>query len=219
MALGVSRLLLSLSAMKRSSSGVAADYLFTQSEDFIITQNGWRFLANQSRLPTTKPDPISIITLQDGVTNIISQDGSNIGAEQYIENAADIQGTKLIITQTGEVLLTQDGDTLLENAPLIFNLLELQNGDILATQEGAPIAREKNEEILYEAGVITTQYGLTITNQTDTEIILQQIIEVSGFPSDPYPGPEELELVLNQGGFLLTQSDNIIELQDRYIAA
>ena len=43
MALGVSRLLLSLSAMKRTVATAAfpADLLLTQADEFIIAENGW----------------------------------------------------------------------------------------------------------------------------------------------------------------------------------
>ena len=53
MPLGISRLVLSTSAIRRffaAEDAVDADYLLTESEDFLITERGELILGNQSDL-------------------------------------------------------------------------------------------------------------------------------------------------------------------------
>ena len=112
MALGVSRLLLSLSAMKRFSGGGAAtiDFLLSELGDTLVTQDNVAILAEQSNLSTIQ-DPV------EGESYFLTQDGS------------------IIITQIGERLL-------LLNLPIVTELLLTQSGELLTDQQGQPIGKQ-----------------------------------------------------------------------------
>ena len=67
MPLGISRLVLSTSAIRRffAADAVDADYLLTQSEDFLITERGELILGNQSDFVSgdfTDPDFSGLLT-------------------------------------------------------------------------------------------------------------------------------------------------------------
>ena len=150
MALGVSRLLLSLSAMKRAAGEavITADYILTQDENFIIAQNGWVILANQSRSDTIKPDISSYLETEDGLNILLTQDDDVISTQQYRESAGEFFGDRDILTQDGEAIYTQDGRSIQEDTPFIFNLMLTQDGDVITTQELAPLTLQQNEVLI-----------------------------------------------------------------------
>jgi len=139
MPLGAHRLLLSVSAMRRTLGGVAADHLLTQAGDFLITQDGRLILANQSTFSTGADEPgvadqeLSILLTQAGEF-ISTQAGQLLGAEQLF-TPAEIEGAaKFIITQDLNQLITHDGEFIIENVFVAPDLLTTQSGDFLITQ-------------------------------------------------------------------------------------
>ena len=132
MALGVSRLLLSLSAMKRFSfATVDADFILTQLEDFILTQSGRPILANQSTYDTSDdviPNPASFFLTQDGLNILLTQADAALSTEQYIAEPVVEGATKFIITQDLQRLISQEGLDFILNAPTQFDLILTQSG-------------------------------------------------------------------------------------------
>ena len=219
MALGVSRLLLSLSAMKRSAGQgvIPADYLLTQAGDFIVAENGWVILANQSRSDTIKPDISSYLETEDGLNILLTQDDDAIATQQYRESAGEFFGDRDILTQDGEAIYTQDGRSIQEDTPFIFNLMLTQDGDVISTQELAPLTLQQNELVIAAHAKLVTQYGIELRTQDGNDFLTEQVITTSAF--DPPYVLEENDLVTQDGLFLTTEDDVAIQLQDVYIAA
>jgi len=137
MPLGISRLVLSTSAIRRffAADAVDADYLLTESEDFLITERGELILGNQSDFVSgdfTDPDFSGLLT-QAG-QRLITQNDRVIGTEQLFETAS-IAVQNNLITQNREVLITQDGLVLTTEVETDFDLLETQNGNSIITQD------------------------------------------------------------------------------------
>ena len=137
MPLGISRLVLSTSAIRRffAAAGVDADYLLTESEDFLITERGELILGNQSDFVSgdfTDPDFSGLLT-QAG-QKLITQNDRVIGTEQLFESAS-VGVENNLITQNREVLITQDGLVLTTEVETDFDLLETQNGNSIITQD------------------------------------------------------------------------------------
>ena len=137
MPLGISRLVLSTSAIRRffAADAVDADYLLTESEDFLITERGELILGNQSDFVSgdfTDPDFSGLLT-QAG-QRLITQNDRVIGTEQLFETAS-ISVENNLITQNREVLITQDGLVLTTEVETDFDLLETQNGNSIITQD------------------------------------------------------------------------------------
>lgn len=108
MALRVSRLVLSISAIKRYSSGAAGlDYLLTELGDILITQDGVSILVEQSNLSTV-PDPF------EGESYYLTQDGDIISAQVdgrlLVLNLPLV--TELLLTQNGDILTDQQGQAI-----------------------------------------------------------------------------------------------------------
>ena len=137
MPLGISRLVLSTSAIRRffAADAVDADYLLTESEDFLITERGELILGNQSDFVSgdfTDPDFSGLLTQAGQV--LITQNERVIGTEQLFETASvGVQNN--LITQNREVLITQDGLVLTSEVETDFDLLETQNGNSIITQD------------------------------------------------------------------------------------
>ena len=147
MALGVSRLLLSLSAMKRFSSAVDADFILTQLEDFILTQSGRPILANQSTYDTNDdvtPNPASFFLTQDGLNILLTQADAALSTEVYIAEPEAEGAEQYLITQDRLRIVTQDGLELVSNSPLLLDLLLTQEGLVLLTQDNEPLAMQQN---------------------------------------------------------------------------
>ena len=137
MPLGISRLVLSTSAIRRffAADAVDADYLLTESEDFLITERGELILGNQSDFVSgdfTDPDFSGLLT-QAG-QRLITQNDRVIGTEQLFESAS-VAVQNNLITQNREVLITQDGLVLTTEVETDFDLLETQNGNSIITQD------------------------------------------------------------------------------------
>lgn len=137
MPLGISRLVLSTSAIRRffAAAGVDADYLLTESEDFLITERGELILGNQSDFVSgdfTDLDFSGLLT-QAG-QRLITQNDRVIGTEQLFESAS-VAVENNLITQNREVLITQDGLVLTTEVETDFDLLETQNGNSIITQD------------------------------------------------------------------------------------
>lgn len=137
MPLGISRLVLSTSAIRRffAADAVDADYLLTESEDFLITERGELILGNQSDFVSgdfTDPDFSGLLT-QAG-QKLITQNDRVIGTEQLFETAS-LAVQNNLITQNREVLITQDGLVLTSEVETDFDLLETQNGNSIITQD------------------------------------------------------------------------------------
>ena len=137
MPLGISRLVLSTSAIRRffAADAVDADYLLTESEDFLITERGELILGNQSDFVSgdfTDPDFSGLLT-QAG-QRLITQNDRVIGTEQLFETAS-IAVENNFITQDRQVLITQDGLVLTTEVETDFDLLETQNGNSIITQD------------------------------------------------------------------------------------
>ena len=137
MPLGISRLVLSTSAIRRffAADAVDADYLLTQSEDFLITERGELILGNQSDFVSgdfTDPDFSGLLTEAGQV--LITQNDRVIGTEQLFETAS-VAVQNNFITQDRQVLITQDGLVLTTEIETDFNLLETQNGNSIITQD------------------------------------------------------------------------------------
>ena len=137
MPLGISRLVLSTSAIRRffAADAVDADYLLTESEDFLITERGELILGNQSDFVSgdfTDPDFSGLLT-QAG-QRLITQNDRVIGTEQLFESAS-VGVENNLITQNREVLITQDGLVLTTEVETDFDLLETQNGNSIITQD------------------------------------------------------------------------------------
>ena len=137
MPLGISRLVLSTSAIRRffAADAVDADYLLTESEDFLITERGELILGNQSDFVSgdfTDLDFSGLLT-QAG-QRLITQNDRVIGTEQLFE-AASVGVENNLITQNREVLITQDGLVLTTEVETDFDLLETQNGNSIITQD------------------------------------------------------------------------------------
>lgn len=137
MPLGISRLVLSTSAIRRffAADAVDADYLLTESEDFLITERGELILGNQSDFVSgdfTDPDFSGLLTQAGQV--LITQNDRVIGTEQLFETAS-VAVQNNLITQNREVLITQDGLVLTSEVETDFDLLETQNGNSIITQD------------------------------------------------------------------------------------
>ena len=137
MPLGISRLVLSTSAIRRffAADAVDADYLLTESEDFLITERGELILGNQSDFVSgdfTDLDFSGLLT-QAG-QRLITQNDRVIGTEQLFESAS-VAVQNNLITQNREVLITQDGLVLTTEVETDFDLLETQNGNSIITQD------------------------------------------------------------------------------------
>ena len=137
MPLGISRLVLSTSAIRRffAADAVDADYLLTESEDFLITERGELILGNQSDFVSgdfTDPDFSGLLTQAGQV--LITQNDRVIGTEQLFESAS-VGVENNFITQNREVLITQDGLVLTSEVETDFDLLETQNGNSIITQD------------------------------------------------------------------------------------
>ena len=140
MALGVSRLLLSLSAMKRFTGGgdVAADFILTQLDDFFLSQEGRLILANQSAFSTADDpipvsQPVSFFLTQLGDV-IIAQDEGGIGLEQGIYDIKS-EFDQIMLTQDKQLVTTQDGRFLVYVIPPDIDIVVRQNGIGLLTQD------------------------------------------------------------------------------------
>ena len=284
MALGVSRLLLSLSAMRRTAgtAAIPADLLLTQADEFIIAENGWIILANQSKsdtikpddiyhiltedgellqaqdnrflgtqqevivvdaddfilaqnldqltaqngwlilsnesdIPTTKPDLSSFFKTQDGLDILLTQQDDIFTTQQYIEGSAEFEGARDILTQDNQALYTQDGRSIQENSPFIFNLLLTQNSDVLRTQDGVSLTLQQNEEVISAQAKLITQYGIELRTQDGSDLLTNQVLTTSAF--DPPYELELLSLVTQEGNTLITENGDVLMLQDVYIAA
>ena len=284
MALGVSRLLLSLSAMKRTVATAAfpADLLLTQADEFIIAENGWLvlanqsdsdtikpddiyhiltedgdllqaqdsrflgtqqeviiinandfilaenldqltaqngylFLANESNIPTTKPDISSFFRTEDGQNILLTQYDDIFTTQQYREGGGEFFGDRDILTQDGEALYTQDGRSIQEDTPFIFNLLLTQDGDVLATQEGQDLTLQQNELVIAAQAKLVTQYGIELRTQDGNDFLTNQILTTSAF-EPPYE-LEKKNLLTQDANTLTTENGDVIMLQDVYIAA
>ena len=126
-------------------------------------------------------------------------------------------GDRDILTQDGEAIYTQDGRSIQEDTPFIFNLMLTQDGDVITTQELAPLTLQQNEEVIAAHAKLVTQYGIELRTQDGNDFLTEQIITTSAF--DPPYVLEELDLVTQDGLFLTTQDNVAIQLQDVYIAA
>ena len=137
MPLGISRLVLSTSAIRRffaAEDAVDADYLLTESEDFLITERGELILGNQSDFVSgdfTDPDFSGLLT-QAGQA-LITQNDRVIGTEQLFETAS-IAVQNNLITQDRQVLITQDGLVLTTEVETDFDVLLTQDGNSIITQ-------------------------------------------------------------------------------------
>ena len=284
MALGVSRLLLSLSAMRRTAgtAAIPADLLLTQADEFIIAENGWLvlanqsdsdtikpddvyhiltedgdllqaqdnrflgtqqevivinandfilaenldqitaengwlFLSNESNIPTTKPDIASFFRTEDGLDILLTQQDDIFTTQQYREGGGEFFGDRDILTQDGEALYTQDGRSIQEDTPFIFNLLLTQDGDVLSTQEGQDLTLQQNEEVISAQAKLITQYGIELRTQDGSDLLTNQVLTTSAF--DPPYELELLSLVTQDGNTLITEIGDVLMLQDVYIAA
>lgn len=284
MALGVSRLLLSLSAMKRTvaTAAIPADLLLTQADEFIIAENGWLvlanqsdsdtikpddiyhiltedgdllqaqdnrflgtqqevivinandfilaenldqltaengwlFLSNESNIPTTKPDIASFFRTEDGQNILLTQDYDIFTTQQYRESGGEFFGDRDILTQDGEALYTQDGRSIQEDTPFIFNLLLTQDGDVLSTQEGQDLTLQQNELVIAAQAKLISQYGIELRTQDGNDFLTNQIITTSAF-EPPYE-LEKKNLLTQDANTLTTENGDVIMLQDVYIAA
>jgi hypothetical protein len=194
MALGVSRLLLSLSAMKRFSfATVDADFILTQLEDFILTQSGRPILANQSTYDTN--DPASFFLTQDGLNILLTQADAALSTEQYIAEPVVEGATKFIITQDLQRLISQEGLDFILNAPTQFDLILTQSGDALLTQDGSALSLQQTQEVVVDSPFeyITTQDGEVLLTQNEDALIQDKL--------------EDPVLFLTQSGDLLITQD------------
>jgi len=199
MALGVSRLLLSLSAMKRFSfATVDADFILTQLEDFILTQSGRPILANQSTYDTTDdvtPNPASFFLTQDGLNILLTQADAALSTEAYIAEPVVEGATNFIITQDLQRLISQEGLDFILNAPTQFDLILTQSGDALLTQDGSSLSLQQTQEVVVDSPFeyITTQDGEVLLTQNEDALIQDKL--------------EDSVLFLTQSGDLLITQD------------
>ena len=174
MALGVSRLLLSLSVMKRFTR--SGDFLLTQFGDFFLSQEGRNILANQSSFSTADdPDvtsqPVTFLLTQDGGSVLVTEDDRGIGAEQALYDFKS-EFDQIMMTQQFELITTQDGNFLVYPIPNIIDILLTQDGLSLTDQNNDLISLQANRSVASlgaEANrniQLITQDGLVlITNQ------------------------------------------------------
>lgn len=137
MPLGASRLLLSISAMRRTlaEAGVAADFLLTQAGDYLITQRGELILANQSDFVSgdyVEPE-VSLLLTQD--LNVIALQNDKLLATEQLFETASLAESNGLITQAREALITQDGLFIVTGVEEQFDVLLTQDGNALSTQD------------------------------------------------------------------------------------
>ena len=160
MPLGVSRLLLSISAMKRTLAevaGVDADYLLSQAGEILITERGELILANQSDFVTGDfIDPnISSLLTEAGET-ILTQNDGVLSTQQLF--AVEEVGLNFIETQDGRTLSTQSGLLILhEESDLIGQFI---SGDFLQTQAEEIFLTQDGKSVLLDQSDLT---GETVT--------------------------------------------------------
>lgn len=134
----VSRLRLSISSRALSAGAGAvqqvADYILTQGDDIITTENGRLLLGENSDFisndPLPAPDINNTILLSQSGAQLTSQAGELLIAEQFIVKDLPRQ----LASQSNEILLTQDGRFLIEN--LKVDILTTQSGEFLIGQNG-----------------------------------------------------------------------------------
>ena len=195
----------------------ADDFILAQNLDQITAQNGWLFLSNESDIPTIKPDLSSFFKTQDGLDILLTQQDDIFTTQQYIEGSADFEGDRDILTQDGEALYTQDGRSIQEDSPFIFNLLLTQNSDVLLTQDGVSLTLQQNEEVISAQAKLITQYGIELRTQDGSDLLTNQVLTTNAF--DPPYELELLSLVTQEGNTLITENGDVLMLQDVYIAA
>lgn len=134
----VSRLRLRISTRALSAGAGAvqqiADYILTQGDDIITTENGRLLLGENSDFisndPLPAPDLNNTILLSQSGAQLTSQAGELLTAEQFIVRDLPRQ----LASQSNEILLTQDGRFLIEN--LKVDILTTQSGEFLMGQNG-----------------------------------------------------------------------------------
>ena len=134
----VSRLRLRISTRALSAGAGAvqqiADYILTQGDDIITTENGRLLLGENSDFisndPLPAPDLNNTILLSQSGARLTSQAGELLTAEQFIVRDLPRQ----LASQSNEILLTQDGRFLIEN--LKVDILTTQSGEFLMGQNG-----------------------------------------------------------------------------------
>ena len=134
----VSRLRLSISSRALSSGPAAvqqvADYILTQGNDIITTENGRLLLGEDSNFisndPLPAPDVNHSVLLKQNLDQLTTQAGELLIAEQFIVKDLPRQ----LAAQDNDLLLTQDGRFLIEN--LKVDILTTQSGEFLIGQNG-----------------------------------------------------------------------------------
>tara|TARA_R110000803_G_scaffold115813_2_gene184409 strand:+ start:6953 stop:7765 length:813 start_codon:yes stop_codon:yes gene_type:complete len=195
----------------------ANDFILAENLDQLTAENGWLFLSNESNIPTTKPDIASFFRTEDGQNILLTQDYDIFTTQQYRESGGEFFGDRDILTQDGEALYTQDGRSIQEDTPFIFNLLLTQDGDVLSTQEGQDLTLQQNELVIAAQAKLISQYGIELRTQDGNDFLTNQIITTSAF-EPPYE-LEKKNLLTQDANTLTTENGDVIMLQDVYIAA
>lgn len=205
MPLGASRLLLSISAMRRvlAAEGVVdVDHLLTQAGDILTAEDGRLILAEQSEFSTDDVTRLTDLLLTESGDVLITQSGDFIVADDSV--FADI--IDYLLTQDGDILMTQDGRLILDERSLIGSDEEVsvdEPATVLLTQAGEQIISQDNSLIVAEQFVTAEDAAAARTLITQSlEIITTQ------------DGREIIENTDDEADLLLTQDENVLITQD-----
>ena len=127
------RLRISSSALTSAVAQQITDYLLTESSDILSTENGRLLLGENSEFVSNDPLPPDInnsLILGQNRDQLMTQAGEFLIAEQFI--VKDLP--RAILTQGRDFIITQDGNTLIENIKV--DILTTQSGDFLISQNG-----------------------------------------------------------------------------------
>ena len=118
----------------------------------------------------------------DGFFNLLAQNGDTIITQrghhlvtQDEVNAPDIvENVSILLTQSGDIIVNQGGNPLVTNQDVeddVFDLVVLQNGNNLITQDGKNLALDHafsaggNNFLTQDGNLITAQDGKILTTE------------------------------------------------------
>ena len=170
------RLALSLSAVKRFiGDGGVVDHILTQASDFLTAQDGRPILGENTEFatgPRFVDEPLSGLLTEAGEF-LLAQDGNILSAQRVLsveetgENFILSQDNRILITENGLLLLSEQSDLIGQSLPA--DGLTTQGGISLFTQDGKQILAEQSEftGLNVEGDILLTQDGTILTAQND----------------------------------------------------
>ena len=215
MALGVSRLLLSLSAMKRSALK-DADFILTQSGLTLLSQMGRHILAEQSKFDTLNPAQLVDFVLTQNNDFIAfhefqAPDRLFLAEQSAYSTEPDPDPIPppltFLLTQSGQLFITQD-DRPLGAEQTIYDY-KSEFDQIMMTQDFRLVTTQAGDFLIYPTptihDIILTQDGLGLTDQNNDLISIQNNRAIASLAQNNNTGI----ILVTQDGFVLTTNQEL----------